>query len=266
VESLIDSVRQKTGQQTAQKFYSTSGNASYRLGDRALIETTVSHNTRRASSDVETPQWTTADWISWVGTARLNYQLSRRLDAAVGVELTRDEITDSPNMRTSQPYLQVTWRSTKKLSLIARGGAETRRVEGGNIDDLNNPVYSASIQYEPIETTSLSFSASRGVTASFFANQASESTTYGVNISQRLIQRLYFSAGYSSGETTYIATSLSFISNRKDEYETYNIRVSTPILRRGSVAIFAQRSHNSSNAAEFDFTSDQFGTEISYIF
>ena len=256
----------ETGQQTGQEFYSTGVNFAYQLGSRSLVEFSVARTARLANSDVETPQWTSADWYSWVGSGRFRYGFSSKFEAVAGIDLSYDEISRSPDMRSMQPHIQVIWRPTERISLSARAGSEIREVEGDAVGDINNPVYSASFQYEPFDTTSISLSASQAVSASFFANLASKSTTYGATLSQRLLQRFYLSMGYSVGETTYIATSLNFIDGRRDQFSSYNVRVSMPVLRRGSVAIFAQRTHNSSNTSEFDFTSDQFGLEVGYSF
>jgi hypothetical protein len=256
----------ETGQQTGQEFYSTGGNAAYQLGSRSLLEFSIARTARLANSDVDTPQWTTADWYSWVGSGRFRYGFSPKFEAVAGIEMSYDEISRSPDMQSMQPHLQLTWRPTDKLSLSARAGSEMREVEGDEVGDINNPVYSASFQYDPFDTTTISLSASQGVSASFFANLASKSRTYGASLSQRLLQRFYLSMGYSVGETSYITTSLNFIDGRRDDFSSYNVRVSMPVLRRGSVAIFAQRTHNSSNTSEFDFTSDQFGLEVGYSF
>lgn len=256
----------ETGQQTEQVSYSTSANVTYQLGAKSMVEVSVGHNTRLANSEVNSPQWTTSDWYSTSASGRFLYRVSPLLQLFSGLEYTYDRISGSPDMNAIQPHVGVTWRPTPKVSLNARVGTERRRVEGDTVSDLSNPVYSASLQYEPFDTTTISFSASQTTSASFFANLASKSSSYGVNLSQRLLQRFYLSLGYSTGETSYIATTLNFIDGRKDEFTSYNARLGTTILSRGSIAVFAQRSLNSSNTKEFDFTSDQIGVEIGYRF
>jgi len=256
----------ETGQQTEQESFSTSANVTYELGTRSMVEVSAGHNTRLANSEVNSPQWTTSDWYSTSASGRFLYRVSPLLQLFSGLEYTYDRISGSPDMNAIQPHVGFTWRPTQKVSLNARVGTERRRVEGETVSDLSNPVYSGSFQYEPFDTTTITISASQTTSASFFANLASKSSSYGVNFSQRLLQRFYLSLGYNTGETSYIATTFNFIDGRKDEFTSYTARIGTTILSRGSVAIFAQRSYNSSNTKEFDFTSDQFGLEIGYRF
>lgn len=256
----------ETGQQTRQEYYSTHGSGSYQIGPSTAVEMDGMYSTRLANSGIDTPQWTTADWRSLIGIGRVRYQLSPRLSLGAGIEYTHDDVSQSADMTAVQPNIQISWRPTKKFSLSAQLGSETRRVDGEDISTLRNSVYSASIQYEPIETTSISVSASQSVSASYFSNQASKSRSIGLNFSQRLLGKLYIAGGFTRGETTYIATAFAFITGRKDENTTFNARIGFPVVQRGSVAIFVQRSRNRSNTGLFDYTSDQFGGEIGYRF
>jgi len=169
-------------------------------------------------------------------------------------------------MTAVQPNLQIGWRPIKKLSVSGQIGSETRSVDGNEISKLTNRVYSASLHYEPIETTTISVSASQSVSASYFANQASKNKTIGVNISQRLLGKMYFTGGVDRGETTYIATGLALVSERQDKYTSFNARIGFPVVQRGSFSIFVQRSRNKSDFGLFDYTSDQFGGEVGYHF
>jgi hypothetical protein len=263
--SINSPILVETGQQTRQTLYSSNGNVGYQIGKRSLLEMRISRNIRLANSDVQTSQWTTSDWYSWVGAVSLRYQFSLLFETSAGIEFTHDEITDSPDMRAAQPYLQLVWRPRPRISATFRAGAERRSVEGDSTE-LSNPVYAGSLQYQIFDTTAITFSATQAVSASFFANLASKTSSRAVHISQRLLGHLYLVAGYSVGETRYIATALSIVDGRDDKYETYHVRISTPLLTRGTIAAFAQHTDNSSNTREFDFTSEQIGLEVGYRF
>ena len=256
----------ETGRQTKQEFYTISVSTSYQLGDRTLLDASVVRTARLANADIENPRWTDADWYSWILSGRANYQISPRLTLGAGVELTFDDVSRGANMSSTQPHLLITWRPTNKISLTARGGAESRRIDDTNADTLENPIYSASLGYEPLPTTTIGISATQAVTASYFANQASRNTTIGVNLSQRILQRYFLSAGASRGTTDYIATARGFLAGRTDRFTSYNARVSTVFLGRGSIGIFFQTGRNHTNEREFDFSSRQYGMETSYRF
>ena len=256
----------ETGGQSHQTSYSTMVSGSYELGYRTLVDLSVTRSSRVANSNIENPQWTDADWYSWIVSSGVNYRITQRLQAGAGISMTFDRLSTGSDMVSTQPHLQMTWRPTSKIAMSGQVGAETRKFEEGTVDNLENPVYSASISYLPLEVTSLSLAASQSVTASYFANQASKNTSISLNLSQRFLQRVYLSLGASRGTTTYIATSTSFVAGRSDRFTSYNSRLSTVIFRRGSVAFFIDTSRNNTNTSEFGYSSRQYGMELAYRF
>jgi uncharacterized protein (PEP-CTERM system associated) len=91
-----------------------------------------------------------------------------------------------------------------------------------------------------------------------------ENTSWGINLSQRLLEHFRLSGGVTHRKTRYIATSGSLPVGRSDETYSYNARLSTRFLQRGSIAVFYRRTHNDSNLNLFAFTSNQIGCEIGF--
>lgn len=256
----------ETAQQTPQENYSTEANASYELGQRTRINLGIARTSRNVDETRHDPQWTTADWTSWSSTNVVQYIVSSQLDIAGGVIVGYDSVNPGADMEYSQPFTRVTWRPTKKISATAQVGIEKRRFTSGDLEPLENPVYNASLLYEPVDTTRLRVAGNRSFAASYFSNSAVESTGWSAGVEQRLLQRFYLTAAYAQQETAYLATSFAFLADRVDTSKLLSLRLSRPILGRGSLTLLYDHGRNLSNIAGFSFRTRQAGLELSYRF
>jgi hypothetical protein len=125
-------------------------------------------------------------------------------------------------------------------------------------------VYSASFDYKPLDVTAFSVMASRGVSASYFANRVSKNSSVSANLTQRLLEKFYLSVGVSRGKNDYLSPELSFASTRGDRYDSFNATLSTRFLTRGSASITYQVGRNTSDVANFTFKTRQIGMELTY--
>ncbi len=128
--------------------------------------------------------WNTVDW--------LNYQFWPRLNAGLGagggyvlIEGNGNgngQIASAGTGSTDQTYeevlARVNWRLADKLSLQVNGGLEDRQFQSPAPGDSLNPIYGATIQYQPFKNTQLSLSANRTVNSSdyYLAAQQTEAT------------------------------------------------------------------------------------------
>jgi hypothetical protein len=253
----------ETGGQTPETSYSTGGSVSYQVGARTLLDLQITRNKRDSEMPIAN---FVSDSESWSGTTSLHYRFSLQLDVAVAVRTGYDRISNSPDMNYSEPEATINWRPTTKLTLTARGGRETRRFRGGTNENLGTQTYNVTASYQPTQTTTVSASGDRNVSPSYFANQLNKSSGWGINVQQRVLQRFYVSAGFAHGRSRYLAIDRGFAIGRDDNFDSFSVRLSTPVLSRGSAAIFYNNSRNSSNVGAFQFTSYQIGTEIGYRF
>jgi hypothetical protein len=257
----------ETGRQTHETTYATNIQASYELGNRSKLDFTAGRNARRANPEIRFPgSWTGSDWVNWSSSADVSYSLSSRVLAAVGISAGYDDISDSNDMTTIQPHISLSWSPTDKISMSVQRGIQRRKFEGDNKHYLTSPTYSASLNYTPFPTTTLTASATRNVTASYFADQVTRSTQWNLNAEQRLLKRYYFGATFSHGQTLYIPSGLQAFVPRNDNFDSYSFRLSTPILYRGTGSISYARSKNLSSDTGFTFKSHQFGLDLSYHF
>jgi len=246
----------ETGGQTAQETYSTALNASYRFGRAMSVDLAVNQNFTFTEKFTNSREWSTMDW--------LNYQLWPRFDIGIGVGGGYVDVSPGTDMTYEQYQGRVNWRATDKISFQVRGGLEDRQFLDAGTGDLINPLYGATVQYQPFEATTLSLSANRAVSTSPFQNEVTENTDLSGSLNQRLLERFNLSlgAGYHTGK--YIVSAAGFPAGRKDEYYSFNARLSTTFLKRGTIAATYQFSNNSSSVAGYGYSSNQFGLEVGY--
>lgn len=256
----------ETGGQNDERTTRTSLDASYLLSDKTRMEASASWLQRLADPKFRNASWTGSDWEQTTISTWINYQFTSKVNAAVGFLAGRDDIALADDMTYTQPQVRISWKMTNKLSLGASGGIERRKVEVIGGRNEKNPVYSANISYAPTLTTSLSIGVSRNISNSYFNNQTIAGTHINTNISQRVLQRFFLSAGYSRGESEYSATSGNPFAGRVDSFESFNSGLSTTFSARGSVSITYSYSNNSSDNLGFGFSSRQVGADISYRF
>jgi hypothetical protein len=246
----------ETATQTRQQTYSTVVNAAYTMNSKMSLDLAANQDFVSADQFSSYQEWSTLDW--------LNYQFWPRLNAAVGVGGGYDNEDASPDMTFEQLQGRVNWRATDKISFQLHGGVEDRQFLSGDASDLINPVFDATIQYQPFEQTKISLTGERVVSASYLqSSQVTESTGVSADLNQRLVKKLFLdlSGGYQT--VKYIASNSS-VSNRKDDYDYLHAQLSWAFLKRGTIAVFYQISRDDSSKAGYSFTSHQVGFSIGF--
>jgi hypothetical protein len=250
--------RIETGRQTKEESSNTSLGASYALGSHSRIEANVGYSLRFVDISPDSREWTTSEW--------LHYQFTNRLNAGVGVGLGYASIDPGADMSYVQELAHVGWHPVDKIMVDVHGGFEQRKFHKAGAAKLNNPNYGAGVTYQPIETTTLSFSADRAVATSYFRSEATERTSWNFAVGQRLLQHFQLSGTIGQHKSRYIPAAAVLVTTRNDRATTSSLRLGTSFLRRGSIAIVYLHTHNTSSATGFTFTSDQMGLEVGYSF
>jgi hypothetical protein len=254
----------ETGSQLDQETYSTGLSATRQIGSQTSLELGASQNFRFVDQTVPGEQlsdmrsWSTMDW--------LNYQFWPRFGVAIGGGFGYDNLAVGSDMTSEQLQGRITWRVVNKLSFVLSGGAEDRQFLAGGVPDLISPIFSLSAQYSLFEVTTLSLSASRSVSPSFFSDQVTESTSISAGLHQRLLGKLSLDLSGGYGTSTYHASSTALVAANVSNYDTttFSARLSIPVLKRGSAAVFYSVNYNSSGAATYNYTTTQVGLQLSY--
>jgi len=246
----------ETATQIRQKIYTTAANASYTMNSKMSLDLAVDQNFVSADQFSSYNEWSTLDW--------LNYQFWPRLNAAIGVGGGYDNVAASSDMTFEQFQGRVNWRATDKISFQLHGGVEDRQFLSGGTGDLINPVFDATIQYQPFEHTKISLTGQRVVSPSYLLqNQVIETTDVSGGLNQRLWGKFFLdlSGGY---QTVKYVSSNSSASKRTDDYDYLHAQLSSSFLKRGTIAVFYQISKDNSSQTVYSFTSHQVGFQIGY--
>jgi hypothetical protein len=275
-----DAPRIETGRQTSQQSTATNFNASRRLGDKLSLDFSAAQSLQFVSSAADTYDWSTSDFV--------RYRFSRHFDAGLGVILGYTDMDPGSHMTYVNPQASVQWAPTDKLSLSVQGGRETRKFHRGHLADLKSPTLGATLNYQPFSHTTLSFSASRNVSASILADQITKGQTWSINLNQRLLQYFNLTVGVTGQKSNYVTTAPvpSFLAQeitdpdgnvslvlipiaspaRRDQSHSFNARLSTALFGRIALAASYQETRNSSNASGFGIHSRQIGFDVGYQF
>ena len=245
-----------TASQTRTISYATALNGSYAMNSKMSLDLTLNQQFESADQFSSYNEWSTLDW--------LNYQFWPRFSASLGVGGGYVNESSSPDITFQQFQGRILWRASDKISLQLAGGVEVLQFLSGGAAPLVNPIFGATIQYQPFEQTRFSVTGSRTVSSSYLQNQVTENTGVTADLNQRLLGKLFLdlSGGYQL--VKYVSSVNTSSSNRQDDLYTFNAQLGRAFLKRGTIAVLYQLSEDNSSQAGYSFTSHQVGFQISY--
>ncbi len=248
----------ETGTQTSQTLHMTNLQGQRRLGARTTLELGLRHATRRADGFASSEDWSTQEW--------LHYQLTDKVGVAGGFLLGYASLDGGNDMNYRQINGRVRWRPTSKLWLDANAGVETREFMESSVDNANNPVYGATLTYQPFDHTTLTIEGDQALASSYFQNQIHRSNNWQARLSQRLFGRYQLGLSYRQRNASYSATADFIAVSRQDEGRTWRIDLGTAFYNRGAITLFLQDKRNVSTDPRFAFDGQQFGLQLNIAF
>ena len=264
--ALTSDPQVQTAQQTDQQNYLTSLNAVYQLNSETFLELGAKQNLmfvqNVANSVGNSLDWSTLDW--------LDLRWGPNLGAAGGIGLGYNNVQVGSDMAYEQFQARIAWKVAHKVSLSVNGGVEIRQFLDSTQSQLVSPIFGASLNYQPVEVTTISLSANQGVSASYYQNLVTEIAGINASISQRFFKHFYLGLSGGYGNTTYKSSGPVTLGDpnvgRKDNYTSFSVSLSAVVLKRGSTSVFYSTSDNNSNRSGFGYSSDQIGFQLAYRF
>jgi len=254
----------ETAAQTDQQTHDTSFKGDYPLNSKASLTFGLDQNLRFLSGTEQNVSSNLNSSRQWSGTMGINYQFWSNLRGGVSIGAGYVDVELGSDMTFEQLNGTLTWLTSDKLSFSLNAGGEVRQFLETAARDLINPIFGASVRYQPVEPTTLSLTASRAVNASYFESEIAETTSISAGLQQRLLKHFYLglSGGYRT--SSYISTKTGTVTTRTDDGFNFGTSLSCTFLKRGTFSVFYNYNENSSSEANFSFASSQIGCEIGY--
>ena len=265
----------ETATQTEQTSCSTGLSASRMLNDKMSADFSVNQNLRFASGYQNSRDWST--------TEGLNYRFWPWLNTGVSATAGYVDVDSGYNQSYENLQANINCRATRKISFALNGGIENMQylgapgqtavsLNGTNFTlvhispaaNLMTPIFGGSIQYQPFDYTQISVSANRTLSPSLFQNENTENTTFGINLSQRLLKTFQLGLGGSYGIMKFTSTAAGISVNRSDDTYSFNANLSHSFFKHGTISTFYQYSDHLSSQAGYAVQSNQMGFSISF--
>jgi len=211
-----------------------------------------------SSTTLGTKQWSTLDW--------LNYTCWARLNVGIGAGAGYVESDTGINQIFEQVQARARWRATDKISFNLSGGFEDIQYTVANFGDVLNPIFSATIQYQPVSVTQLSLTASRTISSSYYyiLDQATENTQLSLDWSQQLLEKFTLDMTFSYVSEDYTTSVLGSSHTRSDTSYSFNAKLGRNFMRRGTWALTYQVTDSQSNQHGLGYNSTLYGFELTY--
>jgi hypothetical protein len=262
----------ETGTQTTQESYGTTFNAAHSLEHDLSLQLGVSQNINVAD------QFNTVE--SWSAESGINYQMIPQMGVGLMVSGNYNSISTGSSFFTESYQGTMNFHPRQKLSLTLSAGFEVSQFIDPSAPSLTSPIFSASLSYQLFRFTSLSVTASRSFSPSYYANQVEDVTAVGATLQQTISRKLSLSlnGGYSSQPLTSVVpgplpqyfvgtpptSTLTEVQN--NTATTYGATLSYAILERLSISASYVVSQNSSSQANFKYSSTQMGLSLTYAY
>jgi hypothetical protein len=272
--AITDQPMVETSSQVKQQTYQTGLLASYNMSDKATLATTASMRIESTSGAGTTNIFVggtngaaaqLTDSQDYDVAENFDYKFNEKLSGGLSASFGYTDQAGGFRSLNESFSLHVGWRPTSKLSAVVSGGFEQQSFLDSKSSSAWNPVYSATIGYQMFEHTALSLFANRSSQASIFSGQLSQNTSLGVNLQQRLLEKMQLSLGFGYNQVDFQSTSTADLStSRSDESTSFTAGLVVPFLTRCSFSAFYQYTQNSSSEKGFSYDSSQVGATLSW--
>lgn len=248
-----DTVRVETGRQTKTQYSSAQAGITRRVGERLIARFVLEQDLSFLEGLADTYKWS------------FRHELSGRIasDFQVGGGIATGYVLryDTSDMFYHRPTVQLAWMPSQKFALTANGGLDRWEFVSGKLAPRTGLYVAGSARYQPFTHSTAMFTLGRGLDASPFQDQTSESSEWSLKVRQRVLRHFHVDLGMEQQSTRYVA-GIGGVLSREDDLRSFDIRLTTQILRRFTFSGSYRRTKNRSNVPGFDFAGDQIGFQI----
>lgn len=257
----------ETAAQTDQQQYSTALTAGYAFNDKWSANFGLNQDISLVSGLQNSYSWSTS--------GGLNYQFWPRFNVGVNLnsgytKVESQDGNDNPDTVNESLSVDANWRATDKVSFQVSVGAESQQFLAAGYSDSVDPIFSASIQYQPFQQTQISLSASRTVSASdyYTSAQSSEDTSISLSLNQRVLVKYNLTVGVIYTKTDFTSTFSGFGETlgtiRSDDSYSFNASFGRSFWKRANWSVNYQYTENASSVGGYNQNVNQIGLQLGY--
>lgn len=204
------------------------------------------------------------DSATWDASLLASYYIGGGLRLAAGATAGYTAIYKTADSVFVGPRATLSWTPRSKLSFSLQSSLNQRMTYTQPRYSESVPTYSGSISYAMFSHTLIGVTTSRSRTPSLLDGLETESSEWGLSLSQRLLGKLNLILQMRSGTDRYFAIDADGVQAREDGNESFTASLSTAFMRRGSIAITYSRSRNESSDALFAAEPRQISVALTY--
>jgi Putative beta-barrel porin 2 len=199
------------------------------------------------------------------------YHLSDKITLGPSVNVGLDRPENDRHQTYEQGLLGVNYQPTEKLGIYGQGGIEFRQYDHG--PSVDNPIFSAGLNYAPIESMSINLSGSQTVSPSTAeSSETSMGESFGASITQRFFQKYFLGfafdyqhAEYSTNSDTLTPQEESAVATFGSRQDSFSYRPSLTFnpTEWTSVSLYYQYRSNETDSKMGGYHDNQLGISVS---
>jgi hypothetical protein len=200
------------------------------------------------------------------GSGYFDYQIAPKTRVGAGVTAGYLMVGSGADQTYQQPFLQLTYQPTAKLSFVGQAGEEFRQYDS-SIADRSRFVFALNSIYEASDATTFNLTARRETQSSAqYSGENIVATYYQGGVRQRLLQRIYVSVLGGFVRNQYESNTPVATLGRRDDFLFYRATSSLDFTRRGTLELSYEHRDNDSTLRNFDFDQNLVSLAASFLF
>jgi hypothetical protein len=201
------------------------------------------------------------------GNATIDYQIAPKTRLGLGAAAGYLWVGSGADQTYQQPFAQVTYQPTAKISLRALAGEEFRQYDS-SVADRSRFIFGLNSTYEASDATTFNLEARRDTQSSAqYSGENIVASFYQAGLRQRLLQRIYvsLSGGFVRNQYERNAPSAT-LTGRRDDFSFVRAGSSFDFTRRGTLELSYEHRDNDSTLRTFDFQQNLVSIAASFLF
>lgn len=259
---ILNGADTDVGTRVSRHVYQTTLGMSYAISGKTSVDAGFNYTYNSYKNQVDSDIVGASLYFNWIYSPKWTFGLGGTW------ALTRIEGPLSPDQTSEQVNFRANYQATGKLSFNVSFGVEFRQFDGFR-GGTTTPIFEIGMVYQPFDGTTVTLRGGRRTqNSSILVGQNFTTTSFGVSIRQRFIQRIFVTAGVQFENSDYNENVRGLISGRSDNYVTFNIGLDYSVREGLTLGAFYTHRENTGNSLSrpFEFSNNQYGVRATVSF